>query len=457
MSLKKKSILLLSLFLFMIPFFFPAPPGLDENGFKTLIIFVICVIWWVTNIVPLMITSILAIISLPMLGIEESSVVYSRFGNTAVFFVLGSFILGSAIMRTGLSTRIALAFTQRLGRSPKRLIIAFQLLATLLAFWISGHAVAAMLMPIIIEVGTALYPQKNGPGYSRALAFSVMWGAVIGSCTTLLGGARGPLALAMLDKLTGREISFGGWVLATLPVVTGTTIAASLILLKITPGTIDIKSAVELLREKRQKLGGISGKEKAVLTVILLTTAAWFLFSNRFGLANIALLAVVVLFIFEIISWKEVEEDVNWGVILMYGGAIALGYSLNASGVAEWLVNGFMSSGISSPVMILATLALISVLFTEFMSNTAVVAFLLPVALSGGILMTDIPELIVFAVTIPSGLAFMLPMSTPAVAMMLSTGYIEPRDTMRYGIFLNITGTGLTILSLWLYWPLLFG
>ncbi|KAF2956274.1 DASS family sodium-coupled anion symporter [Marinitoga sp. 38H-ov] len=451
--MKRKIIFLITIILFSLPFITNPPEGLDSNGYKSLVIFLVSILWWSTKFVPLMITSILSIISFPLLGIQSSAEVYSKFGNSAVFFVLGSFILASAMIRSGLSKRIALKFLVIFGKTPLSLVLSFQYLAIIMSFWTSGHAVAAMLMPIVLEIGNVLYEQENGEIYLKFLTLSSMWGSIIGSGTTLLGGARGPLAIAMLKKITGINISFTQWIISTLPIVISVSTIASIIIIKNTPKNIDISKGINLLKNKNLKLSKLSQRELYILTILIITMIMWISFGTKMGIANIALLSVIILFIFRLISWNEVEKDVNWGIILMYGGAIAMGSTLAETGVSTWIMNLIP---ISNSLLFLVLIIIITVLFTEFMSNTAVVAFLLPIVLSTGLSLNILPQILVFSVVLPAGFAFMLPMSTPAVAIMLSTNYIDTKDTIKYGIILNITGIIATILSILIYWPILY-
>jgi sodium-dependent dicarboxylate transporter 2/3/5 len=283
-----------------------------------------------------------------------------------------------------------------------------------------------------------------------------MWGAVIGSNATFLGGARAPLAVAILSESTGRIITFSQWLIATLPLVIVITLVGALILLKITPKKVEIKQSRTHLAKKVKNLGPTSRREKLIAGIMLLTIIAWFVFGNRAGLANIALIAVITLFFLKLTSWKEVEEDVNWGIILMYGGAIALGSTLSETGVSDWIMT--MTGGlITSSIAFLVIIATLSIFFTETMSNSAVVAFMMPMAVATAIGLNASPEILALSITIPSGFAFMLPMSTPAVAMTLSTGYVEMKDTIKNGIILNITGLALTFMAIVFYWPIMFG
>jgi sodium-dependent dicarboxylate transporter 2/3/5 len=453
---KRLIIFIVSGVILLLPLIIDAPEGLSQTGFRSLAVFAVCILWWVTNVIPLMITSLFAIVAFPLFNIADAHEVYPKFGNTAVFFLLGSFILASAFMRSGLSTRISLIFIKTVGKSPLKMVIAFQLLATFLAFWTTGHTVVAILIPILLELGNSLSDEQNGVELAKSLSLAVMWGAVIGSNATFLGGARAPLAVAILSESTGRTITFSQWLIATLPLVIVMTLVGVLILLKITPKKVDIKQSRTHLAKKVKNLGPTSRREKLIAGIMLLTIIAWFVFGNRAGLANIALIAVITLFFLKLTSWKEVEEDVNWGIILMYGGAIALGSTLSETGVSDWIMT--MTGGlITSSIAFLVIIATLSIFFTETMSNSAVVAFMMPMAVATAIGLNASPEILALSITIPSGFAFMLPMSTPAVAMTLSTGYVEMKDTIKNGIILNITGLALTFMAIVFYWPIMFG
>jgi len=190
-------ILSIAIFLFGFIVYLPNPEGLTTNGKKALAIFVLCVIFWVSQIIPLMITSLLAIILFPLLGILPAEKTYSLFGNQAVFFILGAFILASAVTRTGLSNRIALIFLKWFGHSPKILLLGVVVLSAFSSFWMSEHAVAAIMFPIITAISLSLELKPEESNYGKSLFLGMAWGCVIGGVATFLGGARAPLAVGM--------------------------------------------------------------------------------------------------------------------------------------------------------------------------------------------------------------------------------------------------------------------
>jgi sodium-dependent dicarboxylate transporter 2/3/5 len=179
------------------------------------------------------------------------------------------------------------------------------------------------------------------------------------------------------------------------------------------------------------------------------------IFGEQFGLAKIAIIAVILAFIFRLTEWQEVEEDVNWGIFLMYGGAICLGYAMEKTGGAAWLARNTLGVFVHSPLLLIAAISLLSIALTELLSNSAVVALLMPIALSLGRDLGIDPRLMAMVVTIPSGLGFMFPMGTPATAIAFSSGFLSLRDTVRTGWMLFLAGWLIFNLSIHWVWPLL--
>ena len=197
-----------------------------------------CLVLWVTNRVPLAVTGILAIVLVPVFGVLPYKVTYSLFGNEAVFFILGAFILAGAVMHSGISNRVALNIMDRFGSSPAKLLVAIFLLAAGLSFVMSEHTVAAMLFPIVLEISKSLGLKPGKSNYGKLLFFALAWGCVIGGVATFLGGARVPLAAGILQETTGQSIGFFTYSLAVFPLVVVLLAAGYFILTRFFP--IDI-------------------------------------------------------------------------------------------------------------------------------------------------------------------------------------------------------------------------
>lgn len=433
----------------------PTPAGLTYAGQKALAAFAVCLVLWLTRIVPLAVTSLFAIAVIPLLGIMDSSKAFALFGNQAVFFILGAFILAAALMKTGLSSRIALIFMRRFGSSPKMLLTGALVVPAFLSFWMPEHAVAAMMFPIMVEIIRALGIKPREGNFGTALFLSLAWGAAIGGVATFLGGARNALAVGILKETTGQFIGFFEWMTAIVPIVAVMLVVAHAIIGRFFPSSLEnVADAVEVLEKRNKELGKASFEERMVGLIMLITVAAWIFLGQQLELATIAILAVMALFIFKLIQWRDLEEYVNWGIILMYGGAIVLGFALEKSGAAAWMA-GLLITGKTSPLVVVGTLALAAIVLTEGMSNAALVAMLMPVGLGIAKSHGIDPKIIVYAISIPAGLGFAVPMGNPPNAIAYSSGYIDAKKMFLVGFFLDIIAWVVFMLMATYYWPLL--
>src|SRR5262245_35163795 len=329
------------------------PEGLSASGQGALAVFGLCIFYWVFDVLPLMITSLLAIVLLPASGVMSSKDAYAQFGNEAVFFILGAFILAAAMMKSGLSARIALVILRRFGHRPVSMLRGIFLLNGAMSFLMSEHAVAAMTFPIIVEIATALQLVRGRSRYGKALFLAMAWGTSIGGVATLLGGARAPLAVGILREITGKTYSFAEWAAINVPLALILFVAGWLLLRLWFPiDLVDVTAAERAVDERLQRSGRMTLQEVSIAVVMMLTVLAWVVLGEEFGLANIALAAVVALFAFGVVQWRDVEGYVNWGLILMYGGAICLGSALNKSGAAAWVAHETIAKWAGGPVTV---------------------------------------------------------------------------------------------------------
>ena len=434
---------------------FVLPDGLPgdmplEAPQRCLGIFLVCMALWFTNLIPLAATGLLAVALLPLLGVLSKDEAFGLFGNSAVFFMLGVFLLAAAMISTGLSKRITLVALQRFDSSPERLIVGITVSASFMALWMPEHAVAAMIYPIATEIAATL-GLTRGSHYAKKLFLGLAWGAIIGGVGTFLGGARTPLALSLLHEAHPTvTISFLSWMAACIPVVVIMTVVAVLTLRRIPNDIDDIKPATRMLDQRVRRLGRLSGRERRLAGLTLVTIAAWITVGHTVGLAVIAMVSGALLFVLRIVDWKTVQDYVNWGILLMYGGAVALGAALTETKAMEWLVHRIIDSTVS-PLMIVLAMATVSIILTEGISNAAAVAILLPIGYSLAEVAGVGPVMITLAVTVPAGLAFILPISSPPNAISFSAGYYGVRDVVRIGWSMNVWGL-LVVLAVIVVW-----
>jgi sodium-dependent dicarboxylate transporter 2/3/5 len=432
------------------------PPGLSVEGFRALIVFVTCLILWVTQLLPLPVTGLFALALPVLLNIMPASQAFRFFASDSVFFIMGVFILAAALLKSGLSTRIALHLLKRGSESPKRLIFQVMLTAALLSFIMSEHAVAAMMFPVLLVIVKRLGITHTKSSYARTLFLAMAWGCVIGGIATMLGGARVPLAVGILQENTGQTITFLEWTQAMIPLVVALFVFCYFLLTRYFKIDVDtVSDADSAIEEQIRDCGRLVMEEKFLGLLIVGAVAGWIFAGPLLGMATISILAVVFLFMFRVVEWRDLQEKMEWGVILMYGGAIAISAILSDKGAALWFADTYVVPHLGTPWMLIVVLSIITIILTEAMSNAAVVAVLLPIGITVAEKFELAPSVVVYAVASASGLAFGLPMSTPSIAIAYSSGYLKLKEVaVPATIMAAVSWIGLMLMAKF-YWPLL--
>ncbi len=451
--------ILLALFfgIFVLLLGLEGPSDLSSEGYKVLCLFILCVFLWSTNLIPLSITSLMAIAAIPLLGIMDATQAYSYFGNKAVFFILGVFILSAAMIACGLSTRISIWVMEHWSDTPGRLVTSTYCFAAISSCFMSEHAVAVILFPIIHEIVQSLNLKRDNSVFGKSLYFAMAWGCIIGGSMTVLGGGRVPLGVEMLEKATAGQ--------QTLGILQYTQLSFPLVLLLFAvgwgalkilfpPDIQNINQARKALKQKSMVMGKLTFQEKGIALVMGATLFCWFGYGDQLGIANIAIISIVLLFVLNLITWKMVEAHINWAIVLMYGGAICMGEVMSESGAALWLAEQLFSGLVESSTVFLLVIALLSTLFTTFMSNSAVIAILLPTAISMSPAYGINPTLATMTVILPSNFAFILPIATPASALAYSSRFLTLREMIWSGSILSLLGMAFYLLLLMFYWPM---
>lgn len=440
--------------------FGPVPVELAGPPQRALAVMALCMVWWLTSPVALPITSLLGMALLPVLGVLDKNEAVALFGNQSVFFVIAAFIIAAVTIRTGLSTRVTLWALRHLARSEDVLAGAVLFVATALTAIVVSHAVAALLLPIMMETLRAL-GLEPGSRFARRLMLSMAWGTICGSNLTLLSSARASLALGMYDSwnaahgIVSEPIGFFEYSSATVWIAVLTSVLAYGLLRAFhRPEGLDMTPAVRQLAEKAAAMGRVSAREWFTAAVIGGMVVALVLFGPTYGLGTIALCAAAVLFVAQVIRWEDAESFVNWGVALLYGGAIAVAAGLEETRAVEIIVETWLPLDRLSPEVVLLLLGLSAAVLTEFVSNAAVIALLLPMCMAIAPQVGLDARALVFLLPTAAGLAFAFPMATPAMAMVFGTGYLRTQDSFVPGVLLTALGS-VALFGVVLYvWPL---
>ena len=455
LSNKNIFFILLAFAIIIIFYFIPTPQGLTVEGKLMLGMLIMAAILWVTEPIPLPATGLLIMIMQPILGILSANEVFSSFGNQAVFFLIGAFIIAAALEKHGLHRRIALRFLRFFEKSPRTFTFGIITSCAFLSFVMPEHGVAALFLPIIVSILVAMKIVPRQSNFGKISMLSVAYGCSIGSLGTLIGGARNPLTIGVLSDI-GINVSFFDWMIYAIPVVLISLPLIWLVLQFVFPVEIkDISLAKNEINKQVKLQGRINIKELTVLGILIVTVALWIIFSSSifFGLGVIAILGSILLFVTGCVKWEDIEKRVPWGIILLYGGAITLGEGIISTDAGNWLSNQLFFLVNNNIYLVILGLIVFTILLTNIMSNIGAVAILLPIgfAIATGIDGIS-PLLASMLIALSGGLAFMLVIATPGNAITYSSGYFSTRDLLKSGIFANIICIGVMFTVAVVYW-----
>jgi sodium-dependent dicarboxylate transporter 2/3/5 len=446
---------ILAFSLVAIFYFAPTPNGLTHDGQIMIGILIMAAVLWITEPIPLAVTGLLIMIIQPLLHVTSPNEVFSSFGNQAVFFLIGAFILAGAIEKHGLHRRIALKFLSSFGKNPRFFTFGIMISCAFLSFVMPNVGVAALFLPIVVSILIAMKVIPKESNFGKVSTLCVAFGCSIGSLGTLIGGARNPLTVGVLSD-AGINVTFFDWMTYSMPVVIIALPLVWLVLQFSFPIKLkDISAARREINNQVSIAGKMRKNEFLVLTILILTILLWIFFSSHqyFGLAVIAMLGGILLFLTGTITWKDVEKRVPWGIILLYGGAITLGIGIQKTGAGEWIANILFNTAGVNPYFVILILIIFTILLTNVMSNIGAVAILLPI---GFAIATEIPGisplLASMIIALSGGLAFMLVIATPGNAITYSSGYFSTRDLFKAGSIANILCIAIIFIVATVYW-----
>ncbi|WP_299199702.1 DASS family sodium-coupled anion symporter [uncultured Amphritea sp.] len=453
-----------------------APAGMPPEAWRLVAMATWMVIWWLTEAVPIPATALLPIVLMPLFEIDKIKPVAANYGHPLIFLFLGGFLLAAAMQHVGLHRRIALQIVSRVGTSPSRIILGFMLATAFLSMWISNTATTIMMFAVGLSVIDFVAKQTEDKRMVRnfgvALMLSIAYSASIGGVGTLIGTPPNALLASFLQSNYNIEISFFDWMLLGVPVVVIMLPITWLLLTRfLFPShQIAIKDPGVVVQRELAALGIMSRGEKLVALVFLSAALGWIFRKFIVDLTGlplddtmIALLAALVLFAVPISRTKgefaldwEAARNVPWGVLLLFGGGLALAGGFKGTGLAEWIGNSVAGVDVSTLVLILLVTVAI-VYLTEITSNTASTATFLPILAAVAVGLGLDPVLLCVPVALGASMAFMMPVATPPNAIVFSYELMELRDMVRAGFLLNIVAIAVAFGLFTLLANLVFG
>lgn len=464
--------------LFLGPLFFTAtllifkPEGLSDQAHAVLATTLWIAVWWITEAVPIAVTALLPIVLFPLSGGLDLTPTTGAYGHKYVFLYLGGFMLATAIEKWNLHKRIALNIIAFIGADIQKIILGFMLATAFLSMWISNTATAVMMLPI----GMAIIKQlKDNPEtiedenliFGKALMLGIAYGASIGGIATLIGTPPNLVLAGVILETYDYEISFFQWFLFGAPIAIFLLILCWVYLTRFAftfkqkafPG-----GQAEIDRLKKN-LGPMSYEEKMVGVVFGLAAFCWI--SRTYLLQPIipgiddtiiAIFFAIVLFLIPaknkkgvLIRWEEAVQ-IPWGIIILFGGGMALAKAFDSSGLALWLGNQMtLLQGVSLLLLILLLVTAVNFL-TEITSNLATTAMLMPVLAPMALKVDVHPFALMVGAAVAASCAFMLPVATPPNAVVFGSGYLRIPDMVQKGIWMNLIS--ILIVTLMVYFAI---
>ncbi len=449
----------------------------SEDGDTVIAVALWMIIWWISEAVSISVTALLPLFLFPLLKVMPIEDVGANYGSPIVFLFFGGFVLALALEKVNLHKRIALNIIKLTGTTPNKVILGFMIATASLSMWISNTATAVVMLPIAMSVIGLLVNDEDGftksdQNFSLSVMLGIAFAANAGGIATVIGTPPNSVMIGLLENQYNIEISFLKWMVIGLPFSIVLVAISYLVLVKLMYPSRQLKftASKEVIHDELQKLGPMSGKEKMVMAIFGVTVFLWIfrtVINDIFpGLklndTMISMMAAVAMFAVPynlkkgdfLIEWKDTQK-LAWGILILFGGGLALAEAMQVSGIVDLVANAIASSEIS--ILLTASLLIVLMLFmTELMSNVALVAVLAPVV-AGIALGLGLPIVyLLIPVTMASSCAFMLPMATPPNAIVFASGYIKVHEMARVGIILNLIASAILILMFQFVIPLLF-
>jgi len=435
--------------------------ALSREGKLALGLFLLAATWWVFEVVPIGITSITIGVIQALFVIRDPRVAFTDFMDPSVWFILGSIVIGMVFTKTGLTKRLAYKVLAVVGERTSMIYLGVFVMTTLLTHIMAHTAVAATVYPLLMAI-YALYEEENKPTkFGKGLFIGMAYVAGAGSIITLLGAARGAVAIGFFKDIVGREVTFFelskymfpvGWLM--------TFLLWGFFMIVCKPERKTIPGLRDRAKRLYTRLGPMSKQEILGLVIVLSAVAIMSLrsfvpFLQPLNKSAIILTATVLFFLFRILSIDDLE-DIPWNIILLFGGAMSIGFCLWQTGAAKWLAVHWLVMFEKAPWFVFVMgIALFVLVMTNFIMNVAAIAISLPVALVLAPYLGVAPEVILFASLAAAGMPFLLLVGAAPNAIAYGSKQFTSGEFFLYGIPASIVLMIVIGIFAWLIWPLM--
>ena len=466
---KRVFFLILGVVLFCIIYYAPPWPdaidpmgkhfALSPEGKGALALFALAATWWIFEVLPIGVTGIAIGVVQAMFLIRKPEVAFKDFMDPSVLFIFGSIVIGLVFTKSGLTKRMAYKMLAIVGEKTSMIYLGCFVMTVALTHMMAHTAVAATMFPLLMAIN-ALYSDDDRPTrFGKGLFIGMAYVAGAGSIITLLGSARAAVAIAFFKEMTGKEISFFeltyylfplGWLMVAL--IWGMMMVLCKPEKRVIPGLRE--RAVKMYAE----LGGWSRNEimtlVIVLSVILLIAAKnWVPALKTIDKTAILLSSTLLFFVLNILKVEDLE-DIPWNIILLFGGAMSIGFCLWQTHAAEWLAVNWLALFKEAPaVVFILGIAFFVMVMTNFIMNVAAIAISLPVALVIAPYLGVAGEVIFFSSLATAGMPFFLLIGAAPNAIAYGSKQFTAGEFFRYGILASIVLMFAVWLCVAVIWP----
>jgi sodium-dependent dicarboxylate transporter 2/3/5 len=468
---KRVLFILLGLGIFFWIYFMPAWPDAVDPGGKhfplspqgkgAIALFLLAGTWWVFEVVPIGVTSIAIGVFQAIFAIRSAKDAFRDFMDPSVMFIFGSVVIGLAFTKSGLTKRLAYKMLQVVGEKTSIIVLGAMVVTAGLAHLMAHTAAAATVFPILMAIH-ALYGEGDRPTkFGRGLFIGMAYAAGAGSVVTLLGSARAPAGIGMFKEFTGVDIGFFELTKYMFPIGWVMVFVVWLALMIFTkPEKKVIPGLRDRVNQLSKELGPMSRNEKFVILTVLGVVAV--MSSQSFipalkvlDRSAIILVSTLIFFLFRVLTVKELE-DIPWNIILLFSGAMSIGFCLWKTGAAQWMaVEWLVMFQKAHWLVFVLSVATFVLVLTNFIMNVAAIAISLPVSLVIAGYLGVAPEPIFYASLVTAGMPFVLLIGAAPNAIAYESKQFTTGQFFGYGMIPSVFLIAYLGLALLIIWPLL--
>jgi solute carrier family 13 (sodium-dependent dicarboxylate transporter), member 2/3/5 len=474
--------------LFLLIAFMPAPAGMTYPAQITAAITLWIAVWWITEPINSAATSLLPLVLFPLSGVLPLKSISGEYGNEIIFLFIAGFFIGKTIEKWNLHRRIALGLVSWLGTNPSRMVLGFMVATAFISMWISNTATAVMMTPVAIAVSSNVSSQTiHGANFKKTLLLGVGYACSIGGLATIIGTPTNAIFLAFAQAKFGATVSFWQWFLLGFPIATALLIICWQLLIRMFPLSEKLDESAhsrETIAAELAALGPVSKPEWRLIFVFgsvvlawITGSLIWYQWVPNCNDTIVAVSGALLLFLVPagiesspslspqpsalsrpepLLDWATAVK-IPWGIVLLFGGGLALAKGFDASGLAVWM--GEQLKGLSNlpHVLILLSVLIVVVVLSEVASNIATASMMMPVLAALALSIGAHPFGLCLSATMAASFGFGLPVATAPNSIVYASGYLSTRDMARAGFLLDALAILVLLVFMYLLLPLVWG